>query len=70
VPGIGRKKAERLALELGDRFGDLALTGLGYQPAQADDAVREALTAGATDDVAALIKRALQILMRGKAGRG
>lgn len=87
VPGIGRKKAERLALELGDRFGDLALepgvasrgsaaeeatralAGLGYQPAQADDAVREALGAGQTDDVAALIKRALQILTRSKAGR-
>ncbi|MEZ4456833.1 MAG: Holliday junction branch migration protein RuvA [Gemmatimonadales bacterium] len=64
VPGIGRKKAERLILELSDRFADLAvdagptrgrrreaaraLTSLGYPPAQADDAVRAAVAAGLT----------------------
>lgn len=88
VPGIGRKKAERLVLELSDRFGDLtlepgaaprgsaaeeaarALTSLGYQAAQADDAVRAALAAGTAQDVTALIKRALQELMGTKGGRG
>lgn len=88
VPGIGRKKAERLVLELCDRFGDLALepgaaprgsvaeeaaralTSLGYQAAQADDAVRAALAVGPAPDVTALIKRALQELMGTKGGRG
>lgn len=87
VPGIGRKKAERLVLELSDRFGDLpaepgaaprgsaaeeaarALVSLGYQAPQADDAVRAALAGQPTDDVTALIKRALQHLMGGKGGR-
>ncbi len=86
VPGIGRKKAERLALELSDRFTDIqvggaevkstpateaakALTSLGYPPAAADDAVRGALAMGATDDIAALIKRALQHLTSARGGR-
>jgi Holliday junction DNA helicase RuvA len=87
VPGIGRKKAERLVVELSDRFGDVvvepgaaprgsaaedaarALTNLGYQPAQADDAVRAALAGGPADDVSGLIKRALQILTSAKGGR-
>ncbi len=87
VPGIGRKKAERLVLELSDRFADVAvdaglvkttpateaakaLASLGYPPAAADDAVRAALAVGATDDVAALIKRALQQLTSARGGRG
>jgi holliday junction DNA helicase RuvA len=87
VPGIGRKKAERLVLELGDRFADIVVAGhettsttpaieaakavlaLGYSPAAADDAVRGALAQGATDDTAALIKRALQILTTPRGGR-
>jgi Holliday junction DNA helicase RuvA len=86
VSGIGRKKAERLILELHDRFTDLvvepgprressaeeahrALTSLGYQPAAADEAVRAAVTQGAQDGAAALIKRALQHLATGKGGR-
>jgi Holliday junction DNA helicase RuvA len=46
VPGIGRKKAERIALELVDKFDDLAV-GEGSEPGRgspAADAVR-ALTA-------------------------
>ncbi len=87
VSGIGRKKAERLILELHDRFADLvvesgprggstaeeaqrALTSLGYQPAAADEAVRVAVTHGAGDQVAELVKRALQHLATGKGGRG
>jgi Holliday junction DNA helicase RuvA len=86
VPGIGRKKAERLVLELSDRFADVAtgptevrstpateaaraLASLGYQPAAADDAIRAALAQGPTDDVAALIKRALQQLTTPRGGR-
>jgi Holliday junction DNA helicase RuvA len=87
VSGIGRKKAERLVLELHDRFGELAaepgpkggspaeeahraLTSLGYQPGAADDAVRAVLAQGPADDVAVVIKRALQHLATAKGGRG
>jgi len=79
VSGIGRKKAERLVLELQDRFTDLvvesagpresgsedavqALMGLGYGVAEADDAVRGALAAGAPAETPQLIRRALQQL--------
>jgi Holliday junction DNA helicase RuvA len=78
VSGIGRKKAERLVLELQDRFGDFvldtragfggteeavrALTGLGYGLAAADDAVRAALASGAPPETPQLIRRALQQL--------
>jgi len=87
VPGIGRKKAERLAVELQDRFGDVkpetgaaprgttgeeaarALVTLGYAPAQADEAVRSALAGGPIEDVATLIRRALQQLTTPRGGR-
>jgi Holliday junction DNA helicase RuvA len=79
VAGIGRKKAERLALELRDRFDDVALepeaarvtggdeavralVGLGYTPGAAEDAVRGALAAGASEETPQLIRRALQRL--------
>lgn len=79
VSGIGRKKAERLVLELQDRFTDFvmepagpresgsedavqALMGLGYGVAEADDAVRGALAAGAPAETPQLIRRALQQL--------
>jgi Holliday junction DNA helicase RuvA len=80
VGGIGRKKAERLVLELQDRFADVALEpeaaaratgsdgavqalmGLGYGPGAAEDAVRAALAAGAPEETAQLIRRALQQL--------
>jgi Holliday junction DNA helicase RuvA len=78
VSGIGRKKAEKLVVELGDRFKEAprdlpaaeprpgeaavqALTRLGYAAAQAEEAVRGALTGGATD-TARLIRDALQRL--------
>lgn len=48
VPGIGRKKAERIALELVDRFDDLPDTGAGKTPTAtpAADAVRALVALG------------------------
>ena len=78
VNGIGKKKAERLVLELRDRFDDVpvvaerrasgsdqavrALVGLGYAPAAAEDAVRGVLAGGADGDTAAVVRRALSAL--------
>lgn len=48
VPGIGRKKAERIALELADRLGDLPTVEPGRAPATspAADAVRALVALG------------------------
>lgn len=86
VSGIGKKKAERLVLELHDRFKDVAvsspgprahgadeairaLMGLGYSLLASEDAVRAALAAGATEEPATLIRRALQHLASARTGR-
>jgi holliday junction DNA helicase RuvA len=79
VSGIGKKKAERIILELTDRLDDLpaaaavpqpsadavrALVGLGYPSAAAETAVRSAMQGGAPDDTALLLRRALAELGR------
>lgn len=79
VSGIGRKKAERIALELGDRLDDLSaaeavsspgtdavryVIALGYPAATAETAVRAALDAGTKQDTAALVARALQLVRK------
>jgi holliday junction DNA helicase RuvA len=79
VSGIGKKKAERIALELGDRLDDLPaaeptpspatnairyVVALGYSAATAEVAVRAAIEAGATQDTAALVARALQLVRK------
>lgn len=77
VPGIGRKKAEKLVVELGDRFDAVpselpgrpgpggeavqALIRLGYAAPQAEDAVRRAVAEGITE-TAKVIRHALQTL--------
>jgi Holliday junction resolvasome RuvABC DNA-binding subunit len=45
------------------------LTGLGYTPLAAEEAVRAALADGASDEPSALIRRALQQLAATRAGR-
>lgn len=92
VPGIGRKGAQKLLLELKDRLGaprgtavrpaaahppaswaeqlHAALTGLGYQPRDADEAVAavtpQAEAAAGKPDVGALLRAALQTLNRAR----
>jgi Holliday junction DNA helicase RuvA len=46
VTGVGRKKAERLVLELQDKFGDLSLEPRVPRTAGADEAVRALLGLG------------------------
>ena len=87
VSGIGKKRAEKLIVELSDRFADVplapavragrpadeaarALVTLGYGAAAADDAVRFVLTRDKTEDVAALVRQALQYLTTQRGGRG
>jgi holliday junction DNA helicase RuvA len=60
VSGIGRKKAERLVLELQDRFGDLPLETGAARPVGSEDAVRALVglgfgTAAADDAVRAAL---------------
>jgi Holliday junction DNA helicase RuvA len=91
VPGIGRKGAERIALELRDRIGSIdgsdhsidlagisavspwrdqlsrALAGLGFSSKEAADAVEVVandVPAGDSPDVAALLRRSIQLLGR------
>ncbi len=85
VSGIGKKKAERLVLELADRFSDISVSGaarprstdaavqallaLGYTPYAADEAVTAALAAGASEETGTLIRQALQQLATARGGR-
>jgi Holliday junction DNA helicase RuvA len=46
VGGIGRKKAERLVLELHDRFGDVALEPQGARTAGAEGAIQALIGLG------------------------
>ena len=80
VSGIGRKKAERIVLELADRLDDFpasatqvssragdavrALVTLGYPQAAADSAVRAADSSDGGGDTATLVRRALEELRR------
>jgi Holliday junction DNA helicase RuvA len=80
VPGVGKRTAERLVVELADKTADLvaaaggtaqpttsdaatkALVRLGYNAAEADEAVRRALAADGRKDTPELVRSALAYL--------
>ena len=92
VPGVGRKGAERIVVELRDRIGSIdgsdarvstggtvvavapwrdqlahALAGLGFSGKEAAEAIDVvAQDAGDTPDVAALLRRTIQLLGRAR----
>ena len=62
IPGLGAKKAERLALELADRLDDIAgtVTGTRGGPAGTEEAVAALVALGySTADAAASVRKAL-----------
>ena len=84
VPGVGKKTAERMVIELKDRLKELAteepegaasppveqavqaLMNLGYTAAESDRAVHTLISRDGTGETVDLIRRALQMLAKGK----
>lgn len=78
IPGIGRKGAERMCVELRDKFAGFAaavpagwqasvldaLVGLGWNAAQAESAVAKVAAEHGEPEVSAALRAALQLLGR------
>ncbi len=63
VPGVGRKTAERIALELGDKLDDLALTSVGpsVKGAAAQEAVGALVALGYSSfEASAAVRRSIE----------
>ncbi|MFO7892452.1 MAG: Holliday junction branch migration protein RuvA [Longimicrobiales bacterium] len=62
VPGVGKKTAERIALELGDKLDDLALkAGPSVKGAAAQEAVGALVALGyASSDAAAAVRKSIE----------
>lgn len=62
VPGVGRKTAERIALELGDKLDDLALpTGTSVKGAAAQEAVGALVALGYSNaDASAAVRASIE----------
>ncbi len=76
IPGIGRKTAQRLILELGEKIGEepiqaleedqltkdalSALISLGYKPKESWEAIKKALKSKGREDLSTLVREALK----------